>query len=101
VVAQGIPGQLEQPYRQHNLSLAVDLSNWLEKYYPGLSRGVRKYRSRYNQHLAPGALLVEVGEVRNTLEQAKASARILAHAVASQLLIGRVETAVEVDATGD
>jgi len=93
VVGQGIPNKLEQPYWQHNLALATELSNWLEKYYPGLSRGVMKVRSRYNQHLAPGALLIEVGEVRNTMEQARASARILAHAVARQLLAGNIKTA--------
>jgi len=100
VVGQGVAGRLEQPYAPFNLALARRLNQWLETYYPGLSRGVLKDHNRYNQHLSPGALLIEVGEVHNTLEQALTSARILAHAVAQEILAGKVPATAEVRPTG-
>jgi stage II sporulation protein P len=95
VVGQGRPG-LAQPYWEHNLQLAKKLNAWLEVYYPGLSRGIFKVDNRYNQHLGPGALLIEIGEVQNTVPQAKLSARIVADALARQLLADNVKRAEQV-----
>lgn len=71
----------DHPHWQQNLCVAETLNGLVEESYPGLSRGVRRHRERFNQHLLPGALLIEIGSVENTLEEALATARILAHVI--------------------
>ncbi|HLS89096.1 MAG TPA: stage II sporulation protein P [Sphingobacteriaceae bacterium] len=71
----------DHPNWRQNLCVAETLNHLVEESYPGLSRGVRRHRERFNQHLMPGALLIEIGSVENTLEEALATARILAHVI--------------------
>ena len=41
-----------------------------EKFYPGFTRRIYLKGYRYNMHLCPKSLLVEVGAQTNTLEEA-------------------------------
>lgn len=74
-------GGLEHPAWQENLANALKLQSVLMGQYPGLCRKVDLRTERFNQHVSPGALLIEVGTNGNTLTQAKASAVLLADAV--------------------
>ncbi|MCL6478194.1 MAG: stage II sporulation protein P [Peptococcaceae bacterium] len=70
------------PTWRQNHSFAGELSRQLNEMYPGLSLGVRVKDGLYNQHLHPGAVLVEIGTSRNSVEEAVRSAQFLADALA-------------------
>ena len=71
---------------QENLSLAVAVSETVQEEYPTAMRPIILRSSRYNQHLSPGALLVEVGAAGNSLDEAIHSGRIFAAALAEVIL---------------
>ncbi|NLT58915.1 MAG: hypothetical protein GXX99_08145 [Clostridiales bacterium] len=82
----GSPGSgLEHPNWQQNLQTAMRLYALMEELAPGIMRPIHISKNRYNQHLAPGAILVEVGSCANTLEQAQAAAELLAEGIAQLL----------------
>ncbi|MBS3948843.1 MAG: stage II sporulation protein P [Dethiobacter sp.] len=70
------------PQWQENFSRALFLHERLEEIAPGLSRGVRERPLVYNQHLHPGALLIEVGGHENSLQEAMRAVPYLAQALA-------------------
>ena len=76
VVSGGFDGYEE------NLSLALKLRQKLNSKYINLCRPVCLRESLYNQNMAPVSLLLEIGTSGNTLEQAKAGARLTAKAIA-------------------
>jgi stage II sporulation protein P len=77
---------LPHPNWRLNLSVAQQLQAVFESLYPGLSRGVRQHDDgRFNQHLHPGCLLLEVGDVNNSREEAINSALCVARVIASAL----------------
>ncbi len=59
-----------QPHWQQNYAFAKLLDAKLNQYFPGLSRGIQLVDWRYNQHLHPGALLLEVGSHESTKQEA-------------------------------
>lgn len=69
---------------EKNLQLATELHNLLEEQYPGLSRGVfhppggSGSNGRYNQDLSANSILIEIGGIDNTLEEAYRSAEVFA-----------------------
>ena len=67
---------------QQNLATAMRLYLILEELCPGIMRPISISTNRYNQHISPHALLVEVGSCGNTLEQAQLSAEVLAEGIA-------------------
>lgn len=75
-------GGLFYPAWRDNLHLAIALQQHIAAEHPTLMRPLLLRKSRYNQHLSPGALLVEVGAAGNSLAEALASARILAEHLA-------------------
>lgn len=77
VVAKGQP-DLIQPYWQQNHAFAKLIDAKLNQHYPGLSRGIQVVDWRYNQHLHPRALLLEIGCQENSREEAIRSAEMLA-----------------------
>lgn len=80
---------LPHPNWRKNLAAAQELHSVISSLYPGLSRGVRQHDDgRFNQHLHPGCLLLEIGDVNNTKEEALNCARLLAHAIAVLLSTG-------------
>ena len=75
-------GGLEHDGWQENLKLASALQQRLLDRFPTLMRPISVRNSRYNQHLTPGALLVEMGAAGNSLDEALLSARLLGQAIA-------------------
>ena len=71
---------------QENLKLAAALQQHLTDSYPTLMRPISVRDSRYNQHVSPGALLVEMGAAGNSLDEALLSARLLGQGIAELLL---------------
>lgn len=70
------------PGWQRNFAKALFLHEALEEIAPGLSRGVRERPFSFNQHLHPGALLIEVGGHENSLQEALRAVPHLARALA-------------------
>lgn len=75
-------GGLEHPQWQENLKLAAAVQQKLTDSYPTLMRPITVRNSRYNQHVTPGALLVEMGAAGNSLDEALVSARLFGTALA-------------------
>lgn len=78
-------GGLSHPNWQENLANALKLQSVLEGSSPGLCRSIDLRTERFNQHVTPGSILVEVGTHGNTLEQAVTSAELLGEGVAEML----------------
>ncbi len=76
---------LVQPHWQQNHAFAKLLDARLSQHFPGLSRGIQLVEWRYNQHLHPRALLVEVGCQENSREEATRSIELLGDVVAEIL----------------
>lgn len=70
------------PTWRQNYSFAQELAAEIDKQQPGLCLGVRILEGRYNQFLHPRAVLLEVGSVSNSTEEAVLAARMLAGPVA-------------------
>lgn len=68
---------------QENLALALKLQVLLEKRVAGITRPTVLRGSHFNQDLAPGALLIEVGASGNTRQEVARSLPILADAIAT------------------
>lgn len=79
-------GGLEHPEWKENLKLAAAIQQRLLEDYPTLMRPISVRNSRYNQHVSPGALLVEMGAAGNSLDEALLSARLLGEALAETFL---------------
>ncbi|HBT46503.1 MAG TPA: stage II sporulation protein P [Peptococcaceae bacterium] len=85
LIVVGSDARLEHPHWRQNEAFARRLAAKMDELYPGLSRGVRVQEGRYNQHLHPRALLLEIGSSNNTLDQAEKAAQLLARVVAEVL----------------
>lgn len=82
--AEAIP--LSHPSYQENLAFAEKLYQTANSMYPGLMRPTQVRRdARYNQHLHPNSLIIEIGSVENTLEEALLAAELLANILAKML----------------
>ena len=79
-------GGLYYPGWRDNLHLAIALQQHILAEHPTLMRPLLLRKSRYNQHLSTGALLIEVGAAGNSLAEALASARILGDHLAALTL---------------
>ena len=78
-------GGLDHPEWRENLKLAAAVQQKLADSYPTLMRPITVQNSRYNQHVTPGALLVEMGAAGNSLDEALVSARLFGAALAETL----------------
>lgn len=78
-------GGLSHPNWQENLANALKLQSVLAGTYPGLCRSLDLRTERFNQHMTPGSILVEVGSNGNTLQQAMRSAKLLGAGLASMI----------------
>lgn len=76
---------LAHPYWRANLALALYLQNAVNSAFPTLMRPVALVSERYNQHLTPGSLILEVGSSGNTLREAIAAIRLFARAAGPAL----------------
>lgn len=72
-------GGLEHPNWVQNLKIAVKIQETANQMYPGLFRSIIIRNSRYNQHVAKGASIIEVGATANTLGECLLSMQCLAN----------------------
>ena len=79
-------GSLNMPGWRQNLRFGVELQNRLEEDWPTLTRPLFFAHRKYNQDMAPGALLIEMGAGGNTFEQAARSAQMVGQTLAGLLL---------------
>lgn len=77
---------LEHPYWQDNLTLALTLQNTVSSRHPELMRPTTLCAYRYNQQLTAGSLLMEVGTAGNSLQEAITAVQLFADAAAPWLL---------------
>ncbi len=75
-------GFTEKPDWKKNLALANAIKDRLAAMDPNLVRETSVKTGRYNQHLSPGSILIEVGHNENTLEEALNAVPFLAQAIA-------------------
>lgn len=66
---------------QGNLAFSFQMQKVCEEYYPGLTRKIYLKGYRYNMHLLPRTLLVELGAQNNTAEEALNACGPLARAL--------------------
>ena len=70
---------------QKNLKFAVKIQKKANELYPGLFKPIILRYSGYNQHVAKGAAIIEVGATGNTLEQCLVSMKYLAKVLSEVL----------------
>ena len=73
---------------QTNLAMSFQMQLKCQEYYPGLTRKIYLKGYRYNMHLCPRTLLVELGAQNNTVEEAMNACEPLAH-VLDMVLSGK------------
>lgn len=71
--------QLENPYLSDNLALSFQMQTACNEYYPGIARRIYLKAYRYNMHLCPKSLLIELGAQNNTEEEIHNACEPLAH----------------------
>ncbi len=79
---------LYHPFWRQNLLFAVHLQKNLSKICPQITRPINLSAARYNQHVSPYAIIIEVGSNGNTLEEALRSCQIVAKAL-DDTIMGR------------
>ena len=79
LVATGEAG-LNHPNWKENLKFGLRLQKSMEDSYPGLARPLCISGERYNQHTAPGSILIEIGTDGNSIDEAVNAARLFASA---------------------
>lgn len=75
-------GDIDYLYNKNldkNLAFSFQMQLKAAEYYPGLTRKIYLKGYRYNMHLAPKYLLIELGAQNNTLEEAMNACEPLAH----------------------
>lgn len=69
-------GGLSHSNWRENLKFALKIQQIANEKYPGLCRYVILRKERFNQHVAKGALIVEMGATGNTMEEVLRSAEL-------------------------
>lgn len=83
----GTPGGgAAHPQWEQNLALAAAVQRTIQRGHPTLMRPIALRNARYNQHLTPGTLLVEIGTAGNSLAEAINAARLFAAGFAETIL---------------
>ncbi|MBE5867889.1 MAG: stage II sporulation protein P [Lachnospiraceae bacterium] len=70
---------LKNPNLNDNLAFSFQMQVKAGEYYPGLTRKIYLKAYRYNMHLMPRTLLIELGDSNNTVEEAMNTCDPLAH----------------------
>lgn len=74
-------GGLEHENWNDNLKFAIKVQEKANELYPGLFKPIILRNSRYNQHLAKAACIIEVGATGNTMDQCLNSMKYLAKVI--------------------
>ena len=70
---------LKNPYLKENLAFSFQMKVACDEYYPGFARNIYLRAYRYNMHLCPKTLLIELGAQTNTKEEIEDALTPLAH----------------------
>ncbi len=73
---------LGNPYIQDNLAFSFQAQVAANEYYPGIARKIYLKAYRYNLHLKPKSMLIELGAQNNTVEEIMNACDPLAHILA-------------------
>ena len=76
---------LENPYIEENLAFSFQMQVIANEYYPGLTRRIYLKGYRYNMHLKPRSLLIELGAQTNTVEEIRNACAPIAHILDMEL----------------
>ena len=76
---------LENPYIEENLAFSFQMQVIANEYYPGLTRRIYLKGYRYNMHLRPRSLLIELGAQTNTVEEIRNACAPIAHILDMEL----------------
>ena len=79
---------LSNPYLKENLAFSFQAQTIAEHYFPGITRKIYLKAWRYNMHLKPRNMLIELGAQTNTVEEIMNTCDILAF-VLNQVLSGQ------------
>lgn len=77
----GSDARLPNANWMQNREFARQITEKMDELYPGLSLGYRVQSGRYNQHLHPRAILLEVGNDLNSLDEATHAIELFAKAL--------------------
>lgn len=72
---------LDNPYLQENLAFSFQSQVIAESYFPGITRKIYLKAWRYNMHLRPKNMLIELGAQTNTVEEIMNTTEILAFVI--------------------
>lgn len=78
-------GGLSHDNWQKNLTLHGKIHQEMNSRYPGIMRPIIIRKERFNQHVCPGSMLLEVGTSGNTLDEALYSISLFADTLADML----------------
>lgn len=84
--SQGNLSYLPNAYLADNLALSFQMQLTAAEYYPGFTRRIYLRGYRYNMHLCPKSMLVEVGAQTNTFAEARNAMEPLADMLFKVLL---------------
>lgn len=70
---------LKNPNLADNLAFSFQMQQKAGEYYPGLTRKIYVREYRYNMHVKPRTLLIELGDNSNTVEEVMNACDPLAH----------------------
>lgn len=79
---------LNNPYLKENLAFSFQAQTIAENYFPGITRKIYLKAWRYNMHLRPRNMLIELGAQTNTVEEIMNTCEILAFVI-NQVLSGQ------------
>lgn len=96
IIAACDDGTMGVPEWRQNLRFAAAYQDYMEQYYPGLTRPVFFCYRKYNQDLTTGSLLLEFGSNANTLDEAVYSATM-----AAQSLVHLIQDNITLTASAD
>lgn len=74
-------GELSHPNWNQNLKIAIKIQEKANEMYPGLFKPILLTKYRYNEHLAKGSCIIEVGATGNTVEECLVSMKYLAEVI--------------------
>ncbi|MCD7862634.1 MAG: stage II sporulation protein P [Lachnospiraceae bacterium] len=89
-ISRTASGPIDYLYNENlsaNLAFSFQAEVIAESYFPGVTRGIYLKAWRYNMHLMPKYMLIELGAQTNTVEEAMNTCEILAF-VLDQVLSG-------------
>ena len=78
-------GGLEHSNWKRNLKTAIKIQEKANEMYPGLFKPIIVRNSRYNQHVANAACIIEVGATGNTLDECIGSMKYLSNVLGEVL----------------